>query len=291
MLRLSLLSFAIACGDKDTIDSGGDSATPELSCATAGAAFEGDDGAWTDLTAELEAGSAEAPAVYALDTPGALWLCPGTWHLNVEITAATGAVRAWDAGEVILSGGGPIVSAVDAAASVEGLTLTGGSASFGGAIHVEGGSMQVVDAIVQGNAAITNGGGIYCKGCDLALSEVEIAENSASYFYGGGVAMDEGTLSIEGGRFEGNAARFAAGIELFAATATISGTSFVDNTADDYAGAIEVYSSELAATDCSFSGNAPDDVYHTNSATAYVDVGDGASFTCSDAEGGCELTE
>jgi parallel beta-helix repeat protein len=92
---------------------------------------------------------------------------------------------------------------------IDGLTLTGGSAYFGGAICSYSAEDLTLDSVnVTGNHAIECGGGIYIAGSDTTIiRNSTISGNSAGYFGGGIYVCDfAGSVTIENSTISGNSA-------------------------------------------------------------------------------------
>lgn len=126
--------------------------------------------------------------------------------------------------------------------TLTGGTLTGGLTAAQGAQLYNEGTTVISDVAMAGNTATDKGGAIFnsddktgAKG-DLTLNKVDLKGNNANF---GGAIWNEGTLTINGGSFEGNKADNAAGAIYNAdgAKLTVDGVSFKENTAK-FGGAI-----------------------------------------------------
>ena len=116
-----------------------------------------------------------------------------------------------------------------AEASIHGVAITGGSASWhGGGIYNEG-DLRLSNSAVEDNAsAYWSGGGIY-NAWDAWISDCTISDN-ASAELGGGIFNDvSGHLSLEFSTVSGNSATHGGGLEnkgeLYVLQSTISGNS------------------------------------------------------------------
>lgn len=171
------------------------------------------------------------------------------------ITLAQGQLYVSMGGDLTISNaGGPSTITVDAngqsrvfdiasgsTVTIDGLTITGGSASNGAGIE-NSGDLTVSNSIVTGNTATGGGGGIYNGyGYSLTISGGSVTNNTARN--GGGV-YSEGNLSISGATFSGNTAGFYGGaVALYASggndvTVTITNSSLINNTSAKAGGAI-----------------------------------------------------
>src|SRR5207253_10637670 len=87
-------------------------------------------------------------------------------------------------------------------AEIDGLTITNGSATFGGGILNDGGILTVSDSVLAGNSA-WRGGGI-CNFGSLTVSYSTLAGNTADS-KGGGIA-NFGPLALSYSSLTGNSA-------------------------------------------------------------------------------------
>ncbi|WP_418503512.1 beta strand repeat-containing protein, partial [Desulfovibrio sp.] len=89
---------------------------------------------------------------------------------------------------------------------------------------------------------------------DLTLNNVDLKGNNANF---GGAIWNEGTLTVNGGSFEGNTAATAAGAIYNAAgaTLTVDGVTFANNSSNNVAGAINNRDGTVIITNSTFKGN------------------------------------
>ena len=135
-----------------------------------------------------------------------------------------------------LSGGGPVI--------VEGATFDSNRAGhYGGAMACFDRELMVRDGEVTDNRA-EGGGGIYAARCDLTLDGFRLLGNTAGETtngHGGGLMLQEGSLLVTDGWFEGNAAGHSGGA-VFAnvrlASITFEDTMVRDNHAQVAGGGI-----------------------------------------------------
>jgi len=133
------------------------------------------------------------------------------------------------------SGGGANLSGLGAQLSVNGSSFESNSASNGGALHSSG-APEIVGTDFTGNTATAaafpsadgEGGAVYSQQCPELL---------------------------EGSRFENNSAVWGGGLACASGSATIGGTDFVGNTADENGGGFWGESAELEVAGATFSGN------------------------------------
>jgi len=145
------------------------------------------------------------------------------------------------------------------------LTLTGGTltgsltATQGAQLYNEG-TTVISNVAMAKNTASDKGGAIFnsddqmgAEG-DLTLNNVDLKGNNANF---GGAIWNEGTLTVNGGSFEGNTADEAAGAIYNAVDATlkVDRVTFANNSSAK-AGAINNYNGTVVISDSTFKGNA-----------------------------------
>ncbi|SIO62425.1 hypothetical protein SAMN05444166_7043 [Singulisphaera sp. GP187] len=89
-------------------------------------------------------------------------------------------------------------------ATISGLTITRGSAPYGGGIF-NGGTLSVVNATINGNQGAEGGGGIANSGT-MTIVNSTISGNETNLFDGGGGIFNGGTMTIVGSTVSGNVA-------------------------------------------------------------------------------------
>ncbi len=81
---------------------------------------------------------------------------------------------------------------------IEGLTITGGNALYGGGIFIDQASVIVRNCIIEGNTA-SSGGGLYSQHATLRLEDSFILQNKANGYgtaQGGGLWFDGGSTAV-----------------------------------------------------------------------------------------------
>ncbi len=143
-----------------------------------------------------------ATVSYALTwagSPGTI-LVSGTIDDNVVVNNQSVTIEQDPGGspaEIDGTGKGPVITTEGyALLTVNQLTLTGGSAPFGGGVFLEGGDATITDSTISGNTATSSGGGIG-DDSDFNLIDSTVSGNTApgSGFIGGtggGIATDSG---------------------------------------------------------------------------------------------------
>jgi len=92
--------------------------------------------------------------------------------------------------------------------TLSGLTISGGSATYGGGIYNEGGNLTVIDSTFTGNI----GSGIYNEGGNLTVNNSTFSQNLPAHDLatdqtpcaGGGIYNEGGTLAVNNSTFDSN---------------------------------------------------------------------------------------
>lgn len=161
--------------------------------------------------------------------------------------------------EVTVDGSASLKDGAKHQLTLTGGTLTGGLTAEQGAQLYNEGTTVISDVAMAGNTASDKGGAIFnsddkmgAKG-DLTLNNVDLKGNNANF---GGAIWNEGKLTVNGGSFEDNTAKSAAGAIYNAAdaTLTVDGVTFTNNSSAK-AGAINNYDGKVTISDSTFKGN------------------------------------
>jgi|GEM_PF-6294451 len=129
-------------------------------------------------------------------------------------------------------GGGAYVDSGASLVLNEGSEIGGFKATYGGGV-MNYGSLALNGGEIKGNTAATSGGGVYVCGADatLNISDGMIYNNSADY--GGGVYVEAGIMSMNGGSIKSNTViAKGGGVYVNAATLNVSKGSIDSNTAN-----------------------------------------------------------
>ena len=145
--------------------------------------------------AALVAGVPYASLQAAFDTSAAeVEVCPGQWTGPWVVATPVHLVGRAGAASTILVGDGvtraPVLT-VAGGTTLEGLTITGGNADYGGGVQrSSGGDLTVVDCVVTANSA-DYGGGIALRDRPNTLSLIRTAVTANAALYdGGGIHAD-----------------------------------------------------------------------------------------------------
>ena len=248
-----LLSTVIACGDKASGPDDDDTSTPDDTGDTDTPDDTGDPGDPCDgLGVAAFVGTAPFPTIMgALNTASGgqtVEICPGTWTEAIAPAAGTSITlkgHTGDPADVVLSGGGSqrIVGIEQGSVSLISLTLQEGSATedpelgnVGGAVLVNGGTLTLVDCVLQDNAANDGGGAVYVvgsEGASIQVIDTTFAGNQ-SLGSGGGLwlSLDEQSVArLEGTTFSANQAAEGAALAVLGAggTVEVEGSTFASN--------------------------------------------------------------
>jgi hypothetical protein len=145
--------------------------------------------------------------------------------------------------------------------------LSGGNASGsipddrGGAVYAadEGTDLVFDNVVISGNLAYGGGGGVFLKtGATASFTNCAILDNKTTTSYGGGIAVNAGSVTLSNTRIEGNwAGGSGGGIALDASSAQLTACVVDSNRANgDDGGGICLYNtSDLDMTDSHVEGN------------------------------------
>ena len=218
----------------------------------------------TDLTSSWGAGSSSSAVSWSASSDGTLFVCADTWYVNLTIDGHDVDIQGVDGSATCILDGaedGRVVAVVDATASVSGVTIQRGDASYGGGIYVENSTLTGSDITVTDNTASVDGGGIFAYYSALDLSDCTVDSNEAGYDGGGLTTEDGSTTAINGCSITSNVAgRYGGGIIFDTTTGaqTIASSDISSNIAASYGGGIECLdvSSALTITDSTLNTNA-----------------------------------
>ncbi len=127
------------------------------------------------------------------------------------------------------------------------VTVANNSAKFGGGILNQSGAIVGSSLDVNGNKAVTRGGGIYSLKGSLTIDGGQISHNTVSATgsspsvaigSGGGIDMVSATATITGMTISANSARAGGGLYVSSGSATINGSDIDSNFARQSGGAI-----------------------------------------------------
>ncbi|GEM_PF-4139272 len=244
----------LACGEASSVDSGKpDVQQAEPVVEACDAADNDGDGAVDEgalLTFVPDAGgepqelggllAEDGPTAIGLSESGVLRVCQGRHLLRLRVAAPDVRIEGLGGPDGVVldaaSSGSVLSFAGSGALDVSGVTLTGGSATYGGgllAVGTDAASIHLEDVVIEANHATLDGAGMHATRVELVLDRVVVQGNHAGNNGGGA---------------------WVRGLPAFVATST----SFVDNEAEDEGGALRAFESNLTWDDV---------VVHDNRAT------------------------
>lgn len=198
----------------------------------------------------------DRPATISGDT---LLVAPGTYFENVHFSGkALSVIGSGGASATVIDGGGaePCATINGGAGTprLQGFTLTNGSFTVGGGLHVQSVNAIIRDCVIRGNTASMRGGGVWIAYCSPILERCVIADNvvpGGSGAGGGMYSMYGFSMSILNCTVTGNAASSAAGYKSeFSTGATVRNSIFRGNLGAD----LTTYQSTVAFTYCDVGG-------------------------------------
>ncbi len=223
-------------------------------------------GGRTKYDSTFAGGTASSPASVSISDDGTLNICPGTYYVELDLSASSLTVAApYGSADTVLSGGDtatPVtISGSSSDITISDLTLTEGSGSDGGALYSSDstGVLTLEDSEISDSIASNHGGGLYVTGGELYLDGVTISGNTATYD-GGGVYSYEALVDVVDSSFDSNTAGSdGGGIYAYDGDLTVDGTSFDTNSADEGpgggGGGIAAYLGDVSLVDSTFSAN------------------------------------
>jgi hypothetical protein len=187
-------------------------------------------------------------------------VAPGTYNEAINLNGK--AVR-------LYSSGGPEVTTIDGTGHnhvvqcvsgeddntvLEGFTITGGNAIWGGGMYNRGSSPTVTNCIFSVNWAEGEGGGMANFDNEPMVTNCIFSGNSAEYG-GGGMHNYRSTTTVTNCIFSGNSASRGGGMENFNhSSTTVTGCTFTGNSAS-FGGGMHNIDSSPTVANCIFSDN------------------------------------
>ena len=119
--------------------------------------------------------------------------------------------------------------------TVEGNTLSGNLAKWGGAIHAYGTTATIRGNTIQQNRAPTHGGGLYLQGGQITLEENDILSNTTENFGGGLMILGDNSV-VRANTFRGNSTVWCGGGMYAGGGGLFDGNVFLANTSTQQGG-------------------------------------------------------
>ena len=186
-----------------------------------------------------------------------------TFTTSGTITLTSGQLTLANNGTLTIDGGGAVTVdgnaadrvftvATGAHATLDGLTITNGSASGDGGGLYNGGTLTVTNSTISGNSATNYGGGLY-NGGTLTATNSTISGNSAANVGGG--LYNSGTLTVTNSTISGNSAVYFDGGGIYnSGTLTVTNSTISGNSVDGYGGGL-YNGGRLTVTNSTLFGN------------------------------------
>jgi hypothetical protein len=241
----------------------------------------------TDHTAALSAGG-----IAAVVEDGTLYLCTGDWLGQVVVTGGTVAVAAAPGSAAVSLDAGAAGAVIDAtgastsltvrdltltggtghsngaaassggclfadglvAIDVEGTTIAGCSAGAGGGAWLHAASVLVTDALLDGNTASGDGGGLHVSGL-VSMEGTDFLDNAAGGTGGGATAVPSAGSSFTDCVFDDDTAGLGGGLFVVAPGAPgldLADCVFSDGVADQGGGVYQA-TGQITSTNTNFS--------------------------------------
>jgi len=149
----------------------------------------------------------QGPASFRL-----LLVFPADFGQTPQVTLTDLTLLGADAGEYV--GGG--LNLFLASVELNGVSITGNKAGYGGGIYSSSSTLMIVDSTVADNTAgapgMGPGGGIYSNDSTVQISHTQITGNTSESSYGGGINNAAGTMTITDSLLAYNTAALGGGL-------------------------------------------------------------------------------
>ncbi|MHC5007097.1 MAG: right-handed parallel beta-helix repeat-containing protein [Planctomycetota bacterium] len=189
---------------------------------------------------------------------------PGTYYEYIDFIGKAIWLHSSDGPEVTTIDAQEITSVVACVSGemsdtvLEGFTIKGGSALYGGGMYNFGSEPTVINCIFKANAAYYGGGM-----CNLGMPgdvgpgvmNCTFSNNLASQM-GGGMYNEDSSPTVTGCTFEGNIASHGGGMYNWAnSNPTVTNCMFSENSTEYFGGGMYNYGSSPTVTNCTFRNN------------------------------------
>ncbi|MDE7164787.1 MAG: hypothetical protein K2O04_05140 [Clostridiales bacterium] len=176
----------------------------------------------------------------AVGDGGELTLIDGAPQAVNKVTGKVSGTEKTVNGGVITGGlNGCVYVTVGGTFNMNGGTMIGNEASYGGGVNVHQGTFNMNDGAIIDNQVTVSGGGVYVKSGTFNMEKGVISDNAVDYQYGngGGVYVcDGGKFNMNDGDITGNkVSKCGGGVGVNGATSkfTMTNGTISGNTADD----------------------------------------------------------
>lgn len=152
----------------------------------------------------------------------------------------------------------------NAIVSIGEVTLSNGSAGFGGGIFSQSSTVTINNATLSGNngySANGYGGGMYAQSSTVTITNSTVADNTTGY-YGGGVYSNGGAITIANSTFSDNSSTYydGGGLHVNNTVTTITNSTFSNNRSHNSGGGVH-FGGDVAITisNSTLSGNSAEE--------------------------------
>jgi hypothetical protein len=190
----------------------------------------------TELNTALSTATAGQAVVIELT---ASITCPSTFVIpagkTIKLTSAAG-------GPYTISGNWTytVLQVNSATLTLENIVIANGFSTEGGGIFLNGTLIIGTGAHITGNSALFTGGAIFNEysGCAVVMYGGLISDNTAQWYYGGGVYLQNSAFTMYGGSITGNSAGYGGGVFMETTTFNMYGGSIAGNSAVNAGGGV-----------------------------------------------------
>jgi hypothetical protein len=143
------------------------------------------------------------------------------------------------------------------------ITLRGIASNDSPLVRVNGSSAALTlkdGAKITGNTNSSHSGGVGVEGGSFTMEGGEISGNTATSSHGGGVGVEGGEFTMHAGKISGNSADTGGGARVAESDFTMSGGTISGNNAKDSGGGVAVYNGDFTMNGGTISGNTTTDI-------------------------------
>ena len=229
-------------------------------------ALPGGDG----LTWDTALGSVQ-DALFLSSASDEIWVAGGTYTESIQLERSVSlyggflgfetdrAQRVWDANPTVLDARGEsrtVRADSIESATLDGFTITGGSADSGGGVYCYDSSPTLTNCKITGNSADEDGGGIYCGISSPKLTNCIISGNSSSSSGGGVFCNHSSSPTLTNCTFSENSTYYSGGaVCCVYSSPTLTNCTITDNSVSRSGGGVYCSDSSPILANCTISGN------------------------------------
>jgi len=141
------------------------------------------------------------------------------------------------------------------------LTITDGYGWGGSGVYALESSFELIDSAITDNIAEDYGGGLWLEDSSVSLSDVTISGNEAYFERGGGIFAVDSDIEMDAVLVHQNLSRDGGGLALSGGTLSATDTRFTENTAEGFGasggqgGGMYLISTEASVSSTTFGDN------------------------------------